>query len=107
VANNLRDVPTDAVAGKRTLAVRIGAPATRRLYVALLAVPFLLLAALAPAAPGSFAVLLAVPLAVRPAREVLTGAAGRSLVVVLGHTGSLQLVYALLLGLGLAAGSLR
>jgi 1,4-dihydroxy-2-naphthoate polyprenyltransferase len=107
VANNLRDVPTDAVAGKRTLAVRIGAPATRRLYVALLAVPFLLLAALAPSAPGAFAVLLAVPLAVRPAREVLTGAAGRSLVVVLGHTGSLQLVYALLLALGLAAGSLR
>ena len=30
VANNLRDVPTDAVAGKRTLAVVLGDPRTRR-----------------------------------------------------------------------------
>jgi 1,4-dihydroxy-2-naphthoate octaprenyltransferase len=107
VVNNLRDVPTDAVAGKRTLAVRIGAPATRRMYVALLALPFVLLAALAPYAPGALAVLLALPLAVRPAREVLTGARGRSLVAVLGHTGSLELVYAVLLAVGLAAGTLH
>jgi 1,4-dihydroxy-2-naphthoate octaprenyltransferase len=31
VVNNLRDIPGDTVAGKRTLAVRIGDPATRRL----------------------------------------------------------------------------
>ena len=29
VANNLRDIPTDTVAGKRTLAVRLGEPRTR------------------------------------------------------------------------------
>ena len=34
LANNVRDVPTDTVAGKRTLAVRVGAPAARRLFVA-------------------------------------------------------------------------
>ncbi len=32
VANNLRDIPTDGASGKRTLAVRIGDAATRRLY---------------------------------------------------------------------------
>ena len=35
VVNNLRDIDDDAVAGKRTLAVRIGAKATRLLYIAL------------------------------------------------------------------------
>ena len=38
VVNNLRDIPGDTVAGKRTLAVRIGDPATRRLYAALVGV---------------------------------------------------------------------
>jgi 1,4-dihydroxy-2-naphthoate octaprenyltransferase len=32
VANNLRDIPTDEAAGKRTLAVRLGNRRTRRLY---------------------------------------------------------------------------
>ena len=50
--------------------------------------------------------LLAVPLAIRPAQDVLTGADGPALVPVLGLTGSLELVYALLLGLGLAAGGI-
>ncbi len=35
VVNNLRDIPTDTVAGKRTLAVRLGDATTRRLYLAL------------------------------------------------------------------------
>ncbi|MDQ3982742.1 MAG: 1,4-dihydroxy-2-naphthoate polyprenyltransferase, partial [Actinomycetota bacterium] len=37
VVNNLRDIPTDAAAGKKTLAVRLGPRGTRRLYAALLA----------------------------------------------------------------------
>ncbi|MFY9337857.1 MAG: 1,4-dihydroxy-2-naphthoate polyprenyltransferase, partial [Mycobacterium sp.] len=51
VANNLRDIPTDRVAGKMTLAVRLGDPRTRLLYQALLAVAGVLTLALMAATP--------------------------------------------------------
>src|SRR3954447_10530834 len=49
VANNLRDVPTDSVVGKKTLAVRIGDRRTRVLYAVLVALPFVAVVALAVA----------------------------------------------------------
>ncbi|MBA2739328.1 MAG: 1,4-dihydroxy-2-naphthoate polyprenyltransferase, partial [Nocardioidaceae bacterium] len=48
VANNLRDQPTDRSAGKRTLAVRLGEPGTRMLFVGLHLVSLLVLAGLVP-----------------------------------------------------------
>ena len=96
VANNLRDVPTDAAHGKRTLAVRLGAANTRWLYVGLvwvgLITPFVALATggsrwllLALAAAGS---------AHRPGWAVIRGAAGRDLIPVLVGTGRTLLVWA-------------
>ena len=102
VANNLRDIPTDEVVGKRTLAVVLGDTDTRRLYVALVALPFLLILLTALRVPWVLLALLALPLAVPPVRQVLGGATGRDLVPVLGRTGLVLLVWSLLTAIGLA-----
>ncbi len=105
LANNLRDIPTDEVSGKRTLAVRLGDGRTRTAYIAALALPFAVAGVVALAVtPWTLLALLALPLAARPARTVQAGALGRDLVPVLAGTGRLLLVYAVLLSAGLVVG---
>ena len=102
VVNNLRDIPTDVVAGKRTLAVRIGDHRTRLLYVGLLGATFVLLVIVALSGrPGALAGLLAMPLVAMASQHVLGGAKGRDLIGVLGETGRIQMVMALFVTLGL------
>ena len=102
LANNLRDIPTDTVAGKHTLAVRMGDRGTRMAYLLAVAAPFLMAVAIAiPDLPWALLGLLAIPLAVRPVRVVRSGAVGRDLVPVLAGTGKLLLGYAVALSLGL------
>jgi 1,4-dihydroxy-2-naphthoate octaprenyltransferase len=103
VANNLRDIGTDGPAGKRTLAVRLGDPGTRRLYASLMSAPVLAPVVLAVAGhPWALLGLLAVPLQVLPVRAVLAGAVGRDLIAVLRSTGRAELAFAVLVGVGLA-----
>jgi 1,4-dihydroxy-2-naphthoate octaprenyltransferase len=102
VVNNLRDVATDEVAGKRTLAVRLGAPGTRRLYAGMLAGAALMVLVAALTRPFALIALLATALAAAPLRAVLGGAEGRALLPVLRDTGRLELAYGVLFGLGLA-----
>ena len=102
MANNLRDVPTDAVAGKLTVAVRIGDLPARRAFAAMLATPILLGAACGVVAPWSLLVVLLSAPAVVLSVMVIAGARGRLLVKVLGMTGMLTLAYGILLGVGLA-----
>jgi 1,4-dihydroxy-2-naphthoate octaprenyltransferase len=102
VINNLRDIPTDARAGKRTLAVRIGAAATRREYLLLVTAAFLcppLLARLA--GPGVLLALAALPLALGEARA-LWRRTGAELNRSLAGTARLHLVFGVLLAIGLA-----
>ncbi len=102
MVNNLRDLPTDAGVGKRTLAVRLGDPAARRAYAALLVVGFAMVPLIAMARPGFAPLLglLALPLAVSPIRAVLGGATGTALITVLRATGRLHLVFGILLTAG-------
>jgi 1,4-dihydroxy-2-naphthoate octaprenyltransferase len=102
VANNLRDIPTDAGAGKRTLAVRLGDAGTRRLYAGLVAAALVVVLVAAAFRPWALLGLASVAAAVAPVRAVQTGAKGVELLPVLRDTGRLELVYAVLLGVGLA-----
>ncbi len=102
VVNNLRDIGTDEVAGKRTLAVVLGEQRTRLLYIACALVPFCAAAVIAPLRPVVLAALAAIPLAVGPVRLVRGGAAGPRLVTALAQTGRLQLAYGALFAAGLA-----
>jgi len=102
VINNLRDIPSDQMSGKRTLAVVIGDRRTRLLYVGCVAAPFCVALALAPVAPVALVTLAAVPFALPPARQVLAEAAGSELIAALAQTGRLQLAFGALLTAGLA-----
>jgi 1,4-dihydroxy-2-naphthoate octaprenyltransferase len=99
VVNNLRDIPTDAVAGKRTLAVRLGVHATRVLYVTLVTGAFaaVVIGAFATAVPLSLLTLVVLPFAVLPCRRVLQGATGPALIAVLQATARLQLLFGIVL----------
>jgi 1,4-dihydroxy-2-naphthoate octaprenyltransferase len=101
LANNVRDVPTDAVTGKRTLAVRLGDRTARRLFAAAYAGAFLSVVAIGVTQPWALLGLLALPLAVRPIRLVLTRSDPPSLVAALVATSKLEVIVAVLVSVGL------
>jgi 1,4-dihydroxy-2-naphthoate octaprenyltransferase len=99
VVNNLRDVETDRAAGKRTLAVRLGADRTRLEYALLLAVSYLTMPigwALGLFSGWWWLPWLSLPLALSVARRV-GRTTGTALNPLLGATARLELVFALLL----------
>lgn len=122
VVNNLRDIETDAAAGKRTLAVRMGARATRLYFTVLVCAAFAIPIGLAllpvlpehatlppgpslsPASARPLMLLLvlgAAPLAWVVIRRVSSGVSGRDLNPILAQTARLQMVHAGLIALGL------
>ncbi len=106
VVNNLRDIRTDAQAGKRTLAVMLGERGTRREYALLVGgaygmLPFLwLVGGLSPAVLLPW---LTFPRALRLVRGVAQ-LQGPALNTILAGTAQLALVFSLLLALGIVLG---
>lgn len=107
VVNNLRDIPTDRVARKHTLAVRLGERGTRAEYMTLLA-----LGALVPPLgivwfgwpAATLLALVALVGAVAPLRAVFTFREPRQLLPALGGTARVVALYGALLGSALAFG---
>jgi 1,4-dihydroxy-2-naphthoate polyprenyltransferase len=102
VANNLRDIEGDRVAGKRTLATRIGDPATRNLYLMLVILATLMIITVAVltswwALSGLVGLLLIIP----AVRVVVSGGRGRDLITVLKVTGLAELIASVALTAGL------
>ncbi|ROR89504.1 1,4-dihydroxy-2-naphthoate polyprenyltransferase [Nocardioides aurantiacus] len=96
VANNLRDIPTDRVAGKRTLAVVLGEDRTRHLYGLLVDAAVVALVGVALTTTWWVVLaLVAAPPAVRAVTTVLGDrATGPALIPVLQQTGQAELLYA-------------
>jgi len=101
LANNIRDVDTDRVAGKRTLPVRTGVAAGRGVFAGCVAGAFVAVAAVGVVHPPALIALAALPLAVQPVRLVMTRRDPPSLVAALVGTARLELVVSALLSLGL------
>ena len=106
VVNNLRDIPTDVLAGKRTLAVILGDRRTRVWYAALVAVAALAVVAVAVVTTWWALVGLAfLVIALPAARTVLGGATGPALIPGLAATGQAELAWAVLVAGALVLGS--
>ncbi len=104
VVNNVRDIETDRRAGKHTLAVRIGRESARRLYLGLIAAAGAVLVITLAAEGGPWWALLGLvpaPLAIRPARAVLTRTDGPALNGALAGTGALLGAFSVAVSAGL------
>ena len=104
VANNLRDLPKDALVGKRTLAVRLGDKATRELFRICILVGFMspVLISFALGGPeyayiGTFFLLIAR----RALIAVADGATGADLIPVLVQTSQVLLFTSMSMSLGI------
>ena len=101
VANNLRDVPSDRLSDKRTLAVRLGESRTRTLYFGLVAVPFVITLAVALTTVWMLVALLAAVVVLPAVRVVARGVDGPALIPVLRDTALAMLAWAVFAGLAL------
>ncbi|HWD05379.1 MAG TPA: 1,4-dihydroxy-2-naphthoate polyprenyltransferase [Amycolatopsis sp.] len=95
-ANNLRDIPTDRDAGKHTLATRLGDKGTRRLYLALVTIPYVLTVLLGIWHPLQLIALATGPLLLKSIRAIASNQTGRALIPALRDTGLAMLAWAVL-----------
>lgn len=102
IVNNIRDIPTDRLAGKNTLSVRIGDRASRILFVLCVLLPFAVPALFGFANPGLLLVWFVLIIVLPCVLIVLTAKTPRELILVLQLTSLAALAYGVLLGIGFA-----
>lgn len=101
MVNNIRDIETDKIASKKTLAVRMGTKWAKRLFVFMIWSPFLILSYFSLLYPASFLAFGALFLVAPATLIVLTAKTAKELILVLKLTSFASLAYALFLSLGL------
>lgn len=102
VTNNFRDLESDHKSNKFTLAVRLGARKTKMLYTGLILGSFLFIFILGLIKPWVFLSFLALPFAVAPISKMAKAQDSLLLIKALGETARLQIVFGVLLTIGLA-----
>ena len=102
VINNLRDLNQDKLVSKRTMAVKLGDANTRIFYLLLLVLAQVSAAAVASINNYALLTLLWLPLTYSAANQVLRGASGNKLIIILSKTSRLQLLLAVTLAVSLS-----
>ena len=101
MVNNIRDIDTDKISSKKTLAVRMGAKWAKRLFIFMIWLPFVILFYFTLLYPASFLAYAAIFLVAPATLIVLTAKTAKELILALKLTSFASLGYALLLTLGL------
>ena len=99
--NNLRDIDGDTLAGKRTLAVRLGDKKARSFFISLFVLALLAILVLALSYPLALIGLVGLASAFTSIKRVRSGAVGGELISVLSMTGRTQILTAITLSIGL------
>jgi len=101
VINNLRDRPLDEMAGKQTLAVKLGDQKTRFFYGFLLLITQVSVLLAISINKQIVLALICLPLVYKVLMQVLRGAQGEELIAVLGKTAKIQLLTAAIISIAL------
>ncbi len=109
-ANNLRDIPHDAKANIRTMAMVLGVPGAKAIYVGLIAGAYLVVLVMVLGrliTPLALAVLITLPLAVRNVKAVLASVPGKPESIAMGDvmTAQLHLAFCTLFGIAIFIGT--
>ncbi|OAV59189.1 1,4-dihydroxy-2-naphthoate polyprenyltransferase [Enteractinococcus helveticum] len=102
MANNVRDIPTDRQAGKRTLAVRLGDTKARWSYPVMLAIAVAAPLFFVREYPWMWLMLILLVVSLRPSLIMLEAKERGELIPVLKMTGLFGILYAVLFTLGIA-----
>ena len=101
MVNNIRDIETDKLASKKTLAVMLGKRSATGLFLVMIWVPFVILSLFALLYPATLLGFLSLLLVAPATLIVLTAKTAKELILVLKLTSFAALAYALALAAGL------